>query len=213
MVVVTVTSVNDAPNVFSLTSPADGAEVDTLNPYLTWEEAINVDVGDSVWYVVRVSADSSMSSTIREETVASLFWRVDQGLEASSQYFWDVCAIDRDSAIIYCQNIFEFNTSSMATRVEQAGSMFAPKEFALCQNYPNPFNPETIIKYQLPSAVDVTIKVYNIFGQEIATLVQGQKDAGYYSVVWNATGMASGVYFCTIEAGNFRETKKMLLLQ
>ncbi len=85
--------------------------------------------------------------------------------------------------------------------------------FLLLQNYPNPFNPSTVISYQLPIRNVVTLKVYNVLGKEIATLVNEQKDAGLYSIQWNATGFSNGVYFCTLQSGNFTATKKLILMK
>ncbi len=88
-----------------------------------------------------------------------------------------------------------------------------PKEFALYQNYPNPFNPSTIITYSIPQTQLITLRVYNILGEEIATLVYGKQNAGFYSIEFNATmyGLSSGVFFYTLDAGSFRSTKKMAL--
>lgn len=88
-----------------------------------------------------------------------------------------------------------------------------PTEFALRQNYPNPFNPTTTIKYDLPKDSRVSLKLFNILGQEVATLVNEEQKAGYKSVEWNANNFASGVYFYHIQAGDFVATKKLLLLK
>jgi len=85
--------------------------------------------------------------------------------------------------------------------------------FKLSQNYPNPFNPTTIISYQIPSESKVVLKVYNILGGEVATLVNENKAAGSYSVQFNGSSLASGVYFYQIKAGNFVDTKKLVLLK
>ncbi|MFA6027103.1 MAG: T9SS type A sorting domain-containing protein, partial [Ignavibacteriaceae bacterium] len=85
--------------------------------------------------------------------------------------------------------------------------------FALSQNYPNPFNPSTVISYQLPSSGFVTIKIYNVIGKEIATLVNEFQQSGNYSKEFSAGGLNSGVYFYTIKAGNFSATKKMILIK
>jgi hypothetical protein len=93
-----------------------------------------------------------------------------------------------------------------------------PTEFALAQNYPNPFNPTTDIRMDLPSASHVTLRVYNVLGQEVRTLVDGQYPAGFHTVTWdgrNGSGgtVSSGVYFYRIEANGFTETKKMMMLK
>ena len=81
------------------------------------------------------------------------------------------------------------------------------------QNYPNPFNPSTKISYTLANKTFVTLKVFNILGKEIATLVSSEQDAGSYAVDFKGSGLQSGVYFYRIEAGNFLQTKKMLLMK
>ena len=88
-----------------------------------------------------------------------------------------------------------------------------PTEYSLKQNYPNPFNPETRISYTLPEAARVRIGVYNTLGQEVDVLVQAHQDAGYYEVVWDGGGVASGVYFYQIVANEFTSTKRMILMK
>jgi hypothetical protein len=90
---------------------------------------------------------------------------------------------------------------------------FTPENFALAQNYPNPFNPATTINYQIPAKSNVTLKIFNILGKEISTLVNEEKPAGLYQVNFDASNLPSGVYFYRLQAGNFAETKKMLLLK
>jgi GH18 family chitinase/photosystem II stability/assembly factor-like uncharacterized protein len=93
------------------------------------------------------------------------------------------------------------------------GQASLPKVFDLQQNYPNPFNPSTIIKYDLPKDSRVTLKIYDVLGREVATLVNGEERAGFKSAVWNATGFASGVYFYRLQAGDYTATRKLLLLK
>jgi len=101
------------------------------------------------------------------------------------------------------------------TAVENVG--IAPQEFALLQNYPNPFNPSTRIQYSLEKAGMVSLKVYNVLGREVATLVNGRQEAGSYTVPFGINtgtfGLSSGVYFYRLEAGSFVSTKKLILLK
>ena len=87
------------------------------------------------------------------------------------------------------------------------------KNFQLEQNYPNPFNPTTVIRYQLPITSDVTIKVFNILGKEITTLVNEELSTGEHEVTFNATEFPSGIYFYQLRSGNYIETKKMIYLK
>jgi hypothetical protein len=92
-----------------------------------------------------------------------------------------------------------------------------PKEFSLSQNFPNPFNPSTTIQYSLVKAGMVSLKVYNVAGQEVATLVNGQQEAGLYTVTFNAnegiTSLSNGVYFYRLQAGSFVSIKKLVFLK
>ena len=88
-----------------------------------------------------------------------------------------------------------------------------PLNLALYQNYPNPFNPTTQIKYQLPKESRVEIKVYNILGAEVMTLLDAQKEPGIYEVTLNAMNLPSGIYIYRIIAGTFSEVKKMVLMK
>ncbi len=116
-------------------------------------------------------------------------------------------------------SVFTYNTSSGGGTPGEDDNLFGfnnnlPKEFALLQNYPNPFNPSTEIKYELPKNSFVTIKIFNALGEEIAILVNNEwKAIGRYSVSFDGTNFASGIYFYTIEAGSFKDTKKMVLIK
>ncbi len=88
-----------------------------------------------------------------------------------------------------------------------------PNRFALDQNYPNPFNAITVISYNLPGPSDVVIEIYDILGRRVETLAHGEQQAGYHQVVWNAEDIPSGIYFYRIQAGEYAETRKMVLLK
>ena len=86
-------------------------------------------------------------------------------------------------------------------------------QYRLGTNYPNPFNPSTRIKFDVPSSKFVTLKVFDVLGREVATLVNEVKQPGSYMVTFSAEGLASGVYFYRMQAGNFAATRKLMLLR
>jgi len=93
------------------------------------------------------------------------------------------------------------------------GDELVPTKFSLSQNYPNPFNPSTTINFALPISTEVSLKVFDILGREIATLVNEQMAQGIHTIQFDAKHLASGVYFYQLEAGKFRTVKKMMLLK
>jgi hypothetical protein len=107
---------------------------------------------------------------------------------------------------------YKRDPSGNVTGIENIGSEM-PKQFFLSQNYPNPFNPSTVISYQLPATSMVSLKIYDIIGKEVSTLVNEEKLAGSYEIEFGAQGLPSGIYLYKLQAGNFVQTKKMVLLQ
>ncbi len=88
-----------------------------------------------------------------------------------------------------------------------------PENFSLSQNFPNPFNPTTNIKFTMPKDGNVTLKVYDMIGSEVKTLVEGNHKAGIYNIYFDGSELSSGVYFYRLTAGNFTETRKMILIK
>lgn len=97
--------------------------------------------------------------------------------------------------------------------VEDQGSLLNPDSYNLAQNYPNPFNPVTTIRYSIPQSGFVTLKIYDLLGREVAALVNEEKSPGVYEVQFDGSNLASGVYLYTLQAGEFADTKKFLLLK
>jgi hypothetical protein len=93
------------------------------------------------------------------------------------------------------------------------GSTFLPEQLNLAQNYPNPFNPSTTISFSLPTKSHVTLKVFDVMGREVSTIVSDVLPAGAYQRTWNAAGASSGVYFYRLQAGAYTETKRLVLLR
>lgn len=103
--------------------------------------------------------------------------------------------------------------SDVITRVEEPEPMGIPSSFALHQNYPNPFNPSTTIKFDLPHREYVNLTIYNMIGQRVETLVDGEKGAGIHRIVWNAGNLPSGVYLYRLQTGTFMQAKRMVLVK
>ena len=111
--------------------------------------------------------------------------------------------VARDSVLAFLRR--ELVVTGVAS---QRGTV--PATYSLSQNYPNPFNPTTEISYQVSGNSGVKLAVYDILGREVAVLVNERKAAGSYTVKFNASGLASGVYLCRLQAGSFVEAKKLL---
>lgn len=134
-----------------------------------------------------------------------------ENLEYLTEYQWTLSQTNEGGTTE--SGPFTFTTGDNTTELR---SEIIPTEFKLYQNYPNPFNPNTTINYDIPHSNGntlVTLKIYSLLGQHIATLVRETKSPGMYRVEFNASGLPSGTYFYTLQAGEFRETKKLLLLK
>ncbi len=124
-------------------------------------------------------------------------------------YFWRVKAKNAIGETDWTA-YYRFRTVQISA-VENGEGL--PTDYALSQNYPNPFNPVTSIRFAVPRTGRVVLTLYDVLGQEQATLVDGEFSAGTYTVSWDASKVASGVYFCRMRAGDFMATKRMLLVR
>lgn len=144
----------------------------------------------------------------------------------SDDGIWDSGLLSRDQRFTYVFNvegIFPYHCSAHPSMVDTVivgnptgtddQKPATPFQFELSQNYPNPFNAQTEISYAVPVISHVRIAVYNLLGQEIATLVDEDLQAGAHQVVWDASTVPSGVYFYRIEAGVYAQTRKMTLIK
>ena len=162
----------------------------------------------SAVYIVLATYDAGESWEIQMTNRSEILNRV---------YF-----VDEFSGWIVGDNgIILHTTNGGVSFVEEEQIDEIPTEFSLSQNYPNPFNPVTKIKYSIPSVtlrqaqsdISVTLKVYDVLGREVATLVNEEKPAGEYEVEFDGSALTSGIYFYRLKAGEFSETKKMILLK
>ena len=121
----------------------------------------------------------------------------------------------RFSLAIYTKNVQYWTANTdYVTALERKPEDFIPLKYNLAQNYPNPFNPKTTIEFRIPVAQFVSLKIYNLLGQKVATLVSARLLSGNYKFIWDANGFASGIYLCQIKTGEgFAQTKKLILLK
>jgi hypothetical protein len=164
-------------------------------------------------YSIRLQyADSNGVSTFEHQAIK---------LEGNSTHLvhLDTTTVRKDSIVIYIDRGNTGRTNDSLRIVNTYTSVgphlvdAIPRGFDLAQNYPNPFNPATTIRFSLPHRKYVNLSVYNTLGQLVLTLVNGNFDAGYHDVKFDASQMASGIYFYRLSAGSFISTKKMVLLK
>ena len=195
----------NGPSVLPVELVSFTATASGMNANLHWSTATEINNSGfeiqrrqtSDWAKVGFVAGAGTSNAPRNYSYT------DSKLSAGS-YSYRLKQIDNNGAFTY------------GSTVEVAISS-TPAAFALSQNYPNPFNPSTVISYQLPVNSRVTLKVYDMLGQEVATLVNGPQEAGVYTVSFNTSkgtpGLSSGVYIYRLEAGSFVSTKKLVLMR
>ncbi len=193
-----------------LVGPATGDTLTAADTALVW-----MSVPTALSYEVQIASDSGFSyivvdSTVSSDTAFAINNMIGTKLTDGTKYFWRVKA--KTALLSSSFSLIWSFITPIPTGIAANGANL-PKTFALMQNYPNPFNPSTEIKYNLPKAAFVTLKVYNVLGQEVATLVNGHQSAGYYDLSFNMDRFASGVYFYILRAGNFVAAKKMMLLK
>jgi hypothetical protein len=119
----------------------------------------------------------------------------------------------RNPATTYLIRIGHATSPLDTIDIIETESGITPYSFNLMQNYPNPFNPSTSIQFSIPKSESVTLEIYNLLGQRVATLVNENLNAGSHTAYWNAAGFASGVYLYQLQVKNYTETKKLILLR
>jgi len=175
-----------------------------VNPALRWNTAptatsYRVQVAKSLDFAAPVADSSGLTDT--SAVVGPLeYYRI---------YFWRVRATNGIGTSGWSP-ANSFRTQQFVA-VERGDGL--PTEFSLSQNYPNPFNPTTQIRFTIPSAQRVTLTVYDVLGREAASLVDEVMNPGVYTITWNASSAASGVYFYRIVAGSYVQTKRMTLVR
>ncbi|MEC9456824.1 MAG: T9SS type A sorting domain-containing protein, partial [Candidatus Neomarinimicrobiota bacterium] len=174
--------------------------------HLTWEMSADEDFQ---YYMLEKSSDEAFTEPEVFEMIDIAYLDLDYVLNESNYY--RIAAVDHAGNISDYSDVVDFTV--LATDLD-----LIPDVFALHQNYPNPFNPTTQIKYDLPEDAMVSITIYDVMGRSIRSLVNTTQSAGYRSIQWDATNnlgepVSAGMYIYMIQAGNFTQTKKMVLLK
>ena len=154
------------------------------------------------WQVVAIrpahNTTSGASYTVTDENVTN-----------GRTYYYKLHVIDLNQN----SSVYNVDGTSVVQAATPQATVTAPVEFALGQNFPNPFNSQTTFSFTIPTAERVTLKVYDIMGREVATILDGNMQPNSYAVNWSATNLSTGVYMYTLQAGSFTKTKKLLYLK
>lgn len=197
------------------TDTTSGFVLRTTDGGATWTNVLS---GNTPEYDGIYSPDTSIAYIVGDS--GTLVYTTDRGntwksfyLTHVNQNLSDIWVQDLQHAWIAGTGGTIVSIRSNITGISNGTIPAVPSDFRLFQNYPNPFNPSTIISYQLPVNSHVTLSIYDILGKEVATLVDGKENAGSYAVRFNGSYLASGVYFYRLQAENYSQTRKLVLVK
>ncbi len=182
--------------------PEDGADdVDEL--VVEWSTSERAET-----YNLQLSEDEDFDElVVDEEGLEDNEFEIDE-LDGNTTYYWRIEAHNSSGGSGW-SDVLSFSTAEVVSAEKES----TPDEFALKENYPNPFNPDTQISYTVPEQSEVQLEVYNVLGEHVTTLVNEQQSPGRYEVTFDASNLSSGTYIYRIEAGDFTETKQMMLVK
>lgn len=192
-------------------SPINSVQLKTTAATLSW--VIPAQPKTNLTYTLEYADNNNFSNSKLVNEIKQNSYSI-TGLKDNSTYYWRVKSNAGNTSSKFSE-VAQFKTNAKVTAVDENQ---IPTEFSLEQNYPNPFNPSTVIKYTLPKNEFVTVKIYDMLGREVKTLVSRENTAGNYSVEWNGDDnfgnkVSAGTYIYRITAGNFVAVKKMLLIK
>jgi len=186
-------------------APASGLRNTSRTPTFVWRKGI----GSS--FRIRVTEVSHTPNVVvMDQTTSDTTILCTSILTPTTNYSWAVSASNNYGASDYSAE-WRFQTGQDITVVERDGAI--PNAYELSQNYPNPFNPTTSIRFAVPMSGPVSLRVYDLLGREVAVLVDGALNAGYYTTRLDGRGLSSGIYFYRLVASGFVETRKMQLVK
>ncbi len=182
----------------------------TINsPQFSWY--LPVPVSQSVVYDLEYADNPYFLNSVKVENIFNNSTTINS-LQPGKQYFWRVRAKNSDGISSYYSNTGRFGIESQTDVSDPASNL--PTNYVLYQNYPNPFNPSTTIRFDLPEESKVTLKIINLLGQEVFTIIDNEKmNPGSYSKFIDLSNLPSGIYFYKLESSNFVSIKKMILIK
>lgn len=180
----------------------------TNAPVISW--VVPSGSGSGLTYELEYSNNPSFANSTVINNINTNHLSV-SSLSGNTSYFWRVRSKNAGGNYSFHSNMGVFKVTEGATDVKE--TELVPERYSLSQNFPNPFNPTTVINYELPFSGNVSLRVYDVIGREVTTLVNETQQAGSYSVNFNASNLATGVYYYKISAGSFVSVKKMILVK
>lgn len=182
----------------------NGTTNEPRNPLLTWHPGESANS-----YQVQIATNNTFTSVVVDSTSADTLLQL-RPLAANTQFYWRVRSVNEHGTSAY-STVASFATGEVVSAIADRDDM--PTEFRLFQNYPNPFNPVTSVEYAVRGHQHVSLKIYDVLGHEITTLVEKRQPPGNYRVPFDASGLASGFYFIRLSAGEFVEMKRAVLMR
>lgn len=194
------------PGAPVLVSPLNNSNNISLTPTLIWNSISAV-----INYRLQLSVDSNFTSFVLLDSILTQNYRFIQSglLSNNTKYYWRVSAKNSYGWGAY-STIWNFKTELISVIQNYNGGL--PEVFKVYDNFPNPFNPVTKIRFDLPKNSKIKINIYDLNGREISQPVNSNLKAGYYEVLWDASGLASGIYFCQLSVDNIQYTIKRMVL-
>lgn len=200
------------PTMVELVSPQNESSVNGFETQLVWRQAPSADE-----YILLLADDEEFEEIVKDTTIqisesrqeaSDTTYTINEVLAGYEDYFWKVQARNSSGSADWSEVYTFVVEGGLSTEQEDK-----PEQFTLQQNYPNPFNPTTQIRFGLPNASEVKLEVFNMLGQKVTTLVSEKKSSGWHSVTFDASNLSSGFYIYRIEANNFAESRKLLLIK
>jgi hypothetical protein len=189
----------------TVTYPNGGEQFQVgLKYFIHWDDNLEGNI-----IVELFKSDTLLNIIDTTSNIGVYQWNINPNLPLSSDYKIHISSTETDTLFDFSDDYFTLIDTVTGLTADD----LLPSEFKLFQNYPNPFNPLTRIKFQLPNRGIVTLKIFDVLGNAVATLINGEMEKGSYEITFDAADLSSGIYFCRFQAGSFAETKKMILLK